>query len=544
MSYTVVDHQHSHNLAFEVPPRLFLINSNLPGKFRFDITTAKKRIPFKQTSLHFIISYFLLLLVQKHYTKTITMAYAFAENTRMFPSTSSLLSLYASFSTSLMLLRNVYHELVPKKIEAFLVSKFLSFFYHRKLSKSFDTFIIDDSWDGLDRNKLIDASRFYLSSKIGPKNKVIRVGKFRGQKNVTAAMVEGEKIVDVFEGIEITWQFAKQENDDRAKKDRFLNKGHFEIIFEDQYREKIFHDYLTHILNTSKALTQGEKVLKLHTRSRGCWNSIDFRHPATFDALAMDYQLKQSIIDDLERFLARKEFYKRIGKAWKRGYLLYGPPGTGKSSLIAAMANYLKYDVFDLELANILSDADLRKAMLDIDRKSITVIEDIDCKGGVHKRSTSSDDSDDDCNLVKQFSLSGLLNCIDGLWSSCGEERIIVFTTNHKEVLDPALLRPGRMDMHIHMSYCTTQGFSVLVSNYLGIQEHHLFEEIDELIQSTEVTPASLAEELLKSDDADVALGEVLNFLKQKKLEKEKNEVAKKTKEKDKIEKEKKNSAQ
>lgn len=119
-----------------------------------------------------------------------------------------------------------------------------------------------------------------------------------------------------------------------------------------------------------------------------------------------------------------------------------------------------------------------------------------------------------------------------------------MFTTNHKEVLDPALLRPGRMDMHIHMSYCTTQGFRVLVSNYLGIQEHHLFEEIDELIQSAEVTPASLAEELLKSDDADVALGEVLNFLKQKKLEKEENEVAKKTKEKDKIEKQKKKSAQ
>ncbi|KAJ9147043.1 hypothetical protein P3X46_029248 [Hevea brasiliensis] len=467
------------------------------------------------------------------------MAYAFVENTRMFPSTSYLLSFYASFSTSLMLLRNVYHELVPKKIETFVVSKILSFFSRRKLSKSFNTFIIDDSWDGLDRNKLIDASRFYLSSKIGPKNKVIRVGKFRGQKNVTAAMVEGEKIVDVFDGIEITWQFAKQENDDRAKNDRFFNKGHFEITFEDQYREKVFHDYLNHILDTSKALTQGEKVLKLYTRSRGCWNSIDFRHPSTFDALAMDYQLKKSIIDDLDRFLGRKEFYKRIGKAWKRGYLLYGPPGTGKSSLIAAMANYLKFDVYDLELANIISDADLRKAMLDIDRKSITVIEDIDCSAGVHKRSVSSDDSDDDCNLVKQFSLSGLLNCIDGLWSSCGEERIIVFTTNRKEVLDPALLRPGRMDMHIHMSYCSTQGFRVLVSNYLGIEEHHLFEEIDGLIQSTEVTPASLAEELLKSDDADVALGEVLNFLKKKKMEKEKNEE-----EKDKIEEENKNSAQ
>ncbi|EEF40806.1 AAA-ATPase At2g18193 isoform X1 [Ricinus communis] len=470
-------------------------------------------------------------------------SFSFLESTRMFPSTSSLLSLYASFSTSLMLLRNAYHELVPKKLESFLVTKICILFSRRK-SPSFDTFIIDDSWDGLDRNKLIDAARFYLSSKIDRKNKVIRVGKFRGQENVTAALVEGEKIVDVFDGIEITWQFAKEENNDRSGKnnDRFYNKGYFEITFEDQHREKVFHEYLKHILIASKVLTQGEKVLKLFTRSRGCWNCIDFRHPSTFDALAMDHDLKKSIIDDLNRFLSRKEFYKRIGKAWKRGYLLYGPPGTGKSSLIAAMANYLKFDVYDLELANIHSDADLRKAMLDIDRKSITVIEDIDCNTEAHARSkskSSSDDSDDETSFVKQFSLSALLNCIDGLWSSCGEERIIVFTTNHKEVLDPALLRPGRMDMHIHMSYCTPQGFRILASNYLEIKDHFLFEEIDGLIRSTEVTPASLAEELLKSDDADLALEEVLNFLKLKKMEKHKVEEEKKM-EKGKVEEEKK----
>jgi chaperone BCS1 len=58
--------------------------------------------------------------------------------------------------------------------------------------------------------------------------------------------------------------------------------------------------------------------------------------------------------------------------------------------------------------------------------------------------------------------LSGLLNFVDGLWSTSGEERIIVFTTNYRERLDPALLRPGRMDMHIHMGYCTAESFRIL----------------------------------------------------------------------------------
>lgn len=76
--------------------------------------------------------------------------------------------------------------------------------------------------------------------------------------------------------------------------------------------------------------------------------------------------------------------------------------------------------------------------------------------------------------------LSGLLNFIDGLWSSCGNERIIIFTTNHKEKLDPALLRPGRMDVHIYMGYCTTAGFRKLATTYLGIKDDKLFGSIDD----------------------------------------------------------------
>jgi hypothetical protein len=123
--------------------------------------------------------------------------------------------------------------------------------------------------------------------------------------------------------------------------------------------------------------------------------------------------------------------------------------------------------------------------------------------------------------MILQVTLSGLLNFIDGLWSSCGDERIIVLTTNHKDRLDSALLRPGRMDVHINMSYCTSRGFRILASNYLGIHQgsaHHLCGEIEGLIDSTEVTPAEVAEELMKSDDADVVFGELVNFLKRKKV--------------------------
>ena len=241
----------------------------------------------------------------------------------------------------------------------------------------------------------------------------------------------------------------------------------------------------------------------------------------------MDSEIKDFILNDLERFVKRKEFYRKVGKAWKRGYLLYGPPGTGKSSLIASMANYLKFDVYDLELTALESNSGLKKLLMGISNRSILVVEDIDCSIQFHDRMSETEEDDETSSPPrrKQVTLSGLLNFIDGLWSSCGDERIIIFTTNHKEKLDPALLRPGRMDVHVHMSYCSPCGFRVLASNYLGIENHELFGEIEERISSTKVTPAEVAEQLLKNDDGDRALTELIEFLEAKKRENEESEA-------------------
>ncbi|KAH9656808.1 hypothetical protein KPL70_022821 [Citrus sinensis] len=93
----------------------------------------------------------------------------------------------------------------------------------------------------------------------------------------------------------------------------------------------------------------------------------------------MDSNMKQMIMDDLERFVKRKEFYRNVGKAWKHSYFLYGPPGTGKSSLIAAMTNYLNFDVYDLELTTFKENMELRNMLIATKNKSILVVGDIDC---------------------------------------------------------------------------------------------------------------------------------------------------------------------
>lgn len=81
------------------------------------------------------------------------------------------------------------------------------------------------------------------------------------------------------------------------------------------------------------------------------------------------------------------------------------------------------------------------------------------------------------------------------------------------------------MDMHIHMSYLTMPAFRVLASNYLGVSgDHSLFGKIEQLIQAARVTPAQVAEELIRSDDVHVAFSNLVEMLKQKKVEQSRKE--------------------
>ncbi|VVB04336.1 unnamed protein product [Arabis nemorensis] len=102
-----------------------------------------------------------------------------------------------------------------------------------------------------------------------------------------------------------------------------------------------------------------------------------------------------------------------------------------------------------------------------------------------------------------KVTLSGLLNAIDGLWSACSDEKIIVFTTNFVDKLDPALIRRGRMDNYIEMSYCRFEAFKVLAKNYLGVESHDLYGEIELLVEETNMSPADVAENLMPKSDEE-----------------------------------------
>lgn len=120
---------------------------------------------------------------------------------------------------------------------------------------------------------------------------------------------------------------------------------------------------------------------------------------------------------------------------------------------------------------------------------------------------------------ASQLTLSGLLNFADGLWSSCGSERLLIFTTNFIEKLDPALLRAGRMDKCILMSWCTFAAFRTLAKNNLGLDDHDLFPKLEKAFTDKAISPANVSELLLrKKDDPTAALEGLLKAVQRAKL--------------------------
>jgi AAA+ superfamily predicted ATPase len=406
------------------------------------------------------------------------------------------------------------------------------------------------------RSDLFVAVEAYLSDSscaLGARKLKAELG--RDCKKLQASVDDEQEIMDDTFGATLWWyagtEFPRSNVFSYSPGDE--KRRFYRVAFHKKFREAVLESYLPQVFEKGRAAIAKNRHHRLFTNNptrreaRTFWSHVAFQHPATFDKLAMDPAKKEAIVDDLKAFKNGKEYYAKTGKAWKRGYLLYAPPGTGKSTMIAAIANLLEYDVYDLELTAVKNNTELRtlfvetkgKSIEDIDRSIDLTGKGKDKKAHINKSGGESDNmrttllpmDDEKDDEWSRLTLSGLLNFIDGLWSACGGERIIIFTTNNKDKLDPALIRRGRMDMHIEMSYCRSEAFKVLASNYLDINDQQLFEmfgDIQKLLDQVDMCPADVAEHLMRTEkrDTDACLKDLLVALKSLKNPKDHDEAS------------------
>ena len=214
---------------------------------------------------------------------------------------------------------------------------------------------------------------------------------------------------------------------------------------------------------------------QVFTHKDKVWTGSQLRNTRTWENVSMDPKVKMFLRNDVDSFLANETWYENMGIAWTRGYMLDGPPGSGKTSIVKAISNAAKLDIYILRLSSIQTDSELELQFSTLPNKCLVLMEDIDCMSNiVHKRSdqviqterltTAIDLSGDKVSFV---TLSCLLNLIDGVVS--GHGRVLVMTTNHCGNLDPALIRPGRCDVTITMTYCTVGQLDELYQMFMHV---------------------------------------------------------------------------
>ncbi|KAI6041332.1 P-loop containing nucleoside triphosphate hydrolase protein [Pisolithus marmoratus] len=213
--------------------------------------------------------------------------------------------------------------------------------------------------------------------------------------------------------------------------------------------------------------TQKDSLTVWVSNSDNMWIPLARRLKRPLDSIVLDPGVREFLVEDVEDFLANKAWYQERGIPFRRGYLLYGAPGSGKTSVIQAIAGELCLDVYMLTLSRSgLDDTSLATLLSNLPDRCIVLMEDIDAAfyHGLSRDSGSStitsstetrarDRPPMSGDSAGRLSLSGILNAIDGI--TANEGRVLFATTNKYDVLDPALCRPGRMDLRLEFHHAS-----------------------------------------------------------------------------------------
>ena len=350
-------------------------------------------------------------------------------------------------------------------------------------------------------------------------------------QEVYRLVVDNENFIKMSDDFDVKYTISKNDSEDeKAKKTtqtttitiRSKTKNLAEI---NEFIDNITESYLKEL---SKKTLENQYYFEYESTDEdhyNQWSETVFSSKKSFNSVF--FENKNEFIEKYRFFLNNKDWYDEREIPWHFGLLLHGKPGCGKTSIIKALTKENKDHILSIPLSRVKKAKDLTSIFhsekilrhkIPFENR-IYVFEDIDAMNFSHIRTDNDDIVSVDSNepepkekkeentiakLIKSESqklvsglksdddpitLSHFLNLIDGLLEIPG--RRIVFTTNHREKLDPALIRKGRIDIEIETKLASKEIINEMYKWFYKTSDDIPSDKLEQ-ISDYKITPAEV----------------------------------------------------